>query len=115
MSTAVETEPLKIVEPRLPKADSCLLVIFGGTGDLTRRKLIPALYDLACIGCTNPNFDVLGIGRTQLTDDQFRERMHEGAAQSKDARNYSEDGWQDFAKRLHYFVGDANHPDFYPN
>ena len=65
-------------------------MIFGGTGDLTRRKLIPALYDLACIGCTNPNFDVLGIGRTQLTDDQFRERMHDGAAKSKDARNFSE-------------------------
>ena len=40
--------------------------------------------------------------------------MHEGAAKSKDARNYSENGWQDFAKRLHYFVGDASHPDFYP-
>jgi glucose-6-phosphate 1-dehydrogenase len=90
------------------------LVIFGGTGDLTRRKLIPALYDLACIGCTNPNFDVLGIGRTQLTDEQFQERMRGGAAHSKDARNYTEDGWKDFAKRLHYMVGDANHPDFYP-
>src|SRR6516162_1623460 len=86
----------------------------GGTGDLTRRKLIPALYDLACIGCTNPNFEVLGIGRTQLTDEQFQERMHRGAAHSKDARNYSEEGWKDFAGRLHYLVGDANHPDFYP-
>ena len=114
MSTAVAPEPIKIVQPTLPKAGSCLLVIFGGTGDLTRRKLIPALYDLACIGCTNPNFDVLGIGRTQLTDEQFQERMHEGAAHSKDTRNYSEDGWKDFVKRLHYLVGDANHPDFYP-
>ena len=114
MSTAVQPEPFTITEPILPRAGSCLLVIFGGTGDLTRRKLIPALYDLACIGCTNPNFDVLGIGRTQLTDDQFRERMHEGAAKSKDARNFSEDDWTKFAKRLHYLVGDANHPDFYP-
>ena len=56
-------------------------MIFGGTGDLTKRKLIPALYDLACIGCTNPNFDVLGIGRTQLSDEEFRDRMHEGAAE----------------------------------
>src|ERR1035438_10267914 len=40
--------------------------------------------------------------------------MHEGIAKSKDARNYSEDGWSEFAKRLHYLVGDANHPDFYP-
>jgi len=40
--------------------------------------------------------------------------MHRGAAHSKDARNYSEEGWKDFAGRLHYLVGDANHPDFYP-
>jgi glucose-6-phosphate 1-dehydrogenase len=114
VSTAVQTEPFKITGPVLPKAGSCLLVIFGGTGDLTRRKLIPALYDLACIGCTNPTFDVLGVGRTQLTDDQFRDRMHEGAANSKDARNYSESGWSEFARRLHYLIGDANRPDFYP-
>ena len=114
MSSAVVSEDLRVVQPSLPKAGSCLLVIFGGTGDLTRRKLIPALYDLACIGCTNPNFEVLGIGRTQLTDEQFQERTHGGAAHSKDARNYSEEGWKDFAGRLHYLVGDANHPDFYP-
>jgi glucose-6-phosphate 1-dehydrogenase len=90
-------------------------VIFGGTGDLTKRKLIPALYDLACIGCTNPTFDVLGIGRTPLTDEQFRERLHEGASKSKDARNYSEEGWRGFAQRLHYLEGDANQLEFYPD
>ena len=113
MSSSVTLEATRVVESTLPKAGSCLLVIFGGTGDLTQRKLIPALYDLACIGCTNPTFDVLGIGRTPLTDDQFRERLHKGAAKSKDARNYSESGWQDFAKRLHYMVGDADQPAFY--
>jgi glucose-6-phosphate 1-dehydrogenase len=105
---------LNVIESTLPTAGSCLLVIFGGTGDLTKRKLIPALYDLACIGCTNPNFDVLGIGRTPLSDDQFRERLHEGAAKSKDARDFSEDGWKNFAERIHYLEGDANHPDFFP-
>lgn len=108
------TAVLKVVEPTLPKAGSCLLVIFGGTGDLTRRKLIPALYDLACIGCTNPNFDVLGVGRTPLTDEQFRERMHEGAAKSKDARNYSETEWSAFANTLHYLIGNANEAAFFP-
>ena len=114
MSTVEAPAPIRLIQPSLPKAGSCLLVIFGGTGDLTKRKLIPALYDLACIGCTNPTFDVLGIGRTPLTDDQFRERLHEGAAKSKDARNYSEEGWRGFADRLHYLEGDANKPDFYP-
>ena len=113
MSVTARPEALPVIEPTLPKAGSCLLIIFGGTGDLTRRKLIPALYDLACIGCTNPTFDVLGVGRTPLDDAQFRERLHEGAAKSKDARNYSEGGWLSFATRLHYLVGDANQPAFY--
>ena len=91
------------------------MVIFGGTGDLTRRKLVPALYDLACIGCTSPHFDVLGVGRTKLTDDEFRTRLREGASNSKDTRNFTDDGWNDFAKRLHYLIGDANQPDFYPH
>jgi glucose-6-phosphate 1-dehydrogenase len=114
LSTAVQPTKLKVIESTLPKAGSCLLAIFGGTGDLTKRKLIPALYDLACIGCTNPNFDVLGIGRTPLNDEKFRERLHEGAAKSKDARDFSEDGWKSFAERIHYLEGDANHPDFFP-
>ncbi len=115
MSTIVQPAPLKLAKPTLPKGDSCLVVIFGATGDLTHRKLVPALYDLACVGCTNPNFEVLGIGRTKLTDDDLRSRLREGAATSKDARNFTEEGWKDFAGRLHYLIGDANKADFYPH
>ncbi len=114
MSTLVQPAPQKLKTPSLPPGDSCLVVIFGATGDLTRRKLIPALYDLACVGCTTRNFQVLGIGRTRLDDDELRQRLHDGAATSKDARDFSEEVWQDFAQRLHYLVGDANRHDFYP-
>ena len=69
MSTLVEPTVQSTVEKaepqHLPQAGSALLVLFGATGDLSRRKLMPALYDLACIGCTHRNFDVLGIGRTR--------------------------------------------------
>jgi len=103
------------VEPqRLPQGEAVLLVIFGATGDLSRRKLMPALYDLACIGCTNRNFQVLGIGRSKLSDDDFRQRMYEGAAKSSDARGFNEEGWKEFASRLHFLTGDANQRDFYP-
>ena len=112
-STLVQPTVEKVEPQRLPQAGSALLVLFGATGDLSRRKLMPALYDLACIGCTHRNFDVLGIGRTPLTDEQFRQRMHDGAADSSDARGFSEDGWKDFASRLHYLIGDADKPDFY--
>jgi len=114
MSTLVQPAPQKIETPTLPQGDSCLVVIFGGTGDLTRRKLIPALYDLACAGCTTRNFQVLGIGRTKLDDEEFRKRLHDGAASSKDTRDFSEEGWQEFAERLHYLIGDANQRDFFP-
>ncbi len=115
MSTLVQPAPRKLEAPSLPKGDSCLVVIFGATGDLTRRKLIPALYDLACVGCTTRNFQVLGIGRTKLTDDELRERLREGAATSKDTRNFSDERWEDFADRLHYLVGDASRRDFFPH
>jgi len=115
MSTLVQPVPHKLATPSLPKGDSCLVVIFGGTGDLTRRKLIPALYDLACVGCTSRNFEVLGVGRSKLSDDDFRARLREGTEKSKDTRHFSEEGWSDFIERLHYLVGDANQRDFYPH
>lgn len=115
MSTLVQPHVEKVPPPELPKGESCLLVIFGATGDLARRKLIPALYDLACIGCTHRNFDILGVGRTKLTDEEFRQRMREAAANSTDTRNYSDEGWNAFASRLHFIVGDANQPEFYPH
>jgi len=114
MSTLVQPAPQKLQTPTLPQGDSCLVVIFGATGDLTHRKLIPALYDLACVGCTNRDFQVLGIGRTALNDDELRERLRKGAAESKDVHNFTDEGWQDFAQRLHYFVGDASQREFYP-
>ncbi len=115
MSTVVQGTPTrKVVVPPLPKADPCLVVIFGASGDLTRRKLIPALYDLACIGCiSGQKFDVLGLGRTEMTDEDFRASMRDAASVSKDARKFNDFNWETFEKRLHYLVGDINHPDFY--
>src|ERR1700690_1090136 len=107
MSEIAQPASHPVLRSPLPKGEPCLVVIFGGTGDLTRRKLIPALYDLACIGCTNPDFDVLGIGRTRLTDDDFRARLRESAATSKDTRNYTDDDWKKFATRWHYLIADA--------
>jgi glucose-6-phosphate 1-dehydrogenase len=115
MSTIVEAKPL--VRPAVTpfqKGDSCVLVIFGASGDLTRRKLIPALYDLACIGCMNPRFDVLGIGRTPMTSEEFRARMREAAAKSNETHNFTPEQWADFEKRLFYIVGDVNDAEFYP-
>jgi glucose-6-phosphate 1-dehydrogenase len=115
MSAIIETTPLvrPAVTP-LPKGESCVLVIFGASGDLTHRKLIPALYDLACMGCVHPQFEVLGVSRTRMSSEEFRVRMHGAAAASKEARDFTEEHWSDFEKRLFYMVGDPNDRDFYP-
>ncbi len=114
MTPVIEAEvEQKLQRPALPQADPCTLVIFGASGDLTRRKLIPALYDLCGEGCMNARFEVVGTGRTPMTDEQFREAMHEAAKSSKDVREFSEEKWQCFAVRLHYVVGDPSSTGFY--
>lgn len=92
----------------LPQADPCVVVIFGASGDLARRKLIPALYDLSCEGCTGNRVRILGVGRTPITDEAFRDQMRQAAQTSKDTRDYREDRWQSFATQLNYMVGDPN-------
>lgn len=114
MSTVVEaTAPIKPTPEPLPTADPCLLVIFGASGDLTRRKLIPALFDLACVGCMNPYFHVIGTGRTEMTSDQFRDHMHDAAKESRDTRDFNDFRWDWFAERLHYIPGDVSDPALY--
>ena len=114
MSALIEVNPLErsSLEP-LPTADSCLLVIFGASGDLTRRKLIPGLYNLACVGCMNPQFEMLGVGRTEMSSDQFRAKLRESASQSSDTRNFNDSQWKEFEQRLHYFAGDIADEQFY--
>jgi glucose-6-phosphate 1-dehydrogenase len=61
----------------------------------------------------NPSFEVLGVGRTQMSDDQFRAKMRDAASKASDTRDFSNSGWQEFGNRLHYFSGDFSHPDFF--
>lgn len=77
------------------------MVIFGASGDLTRRKLIPALYGLQTQKLLPANFVILGVGRTKLNDDEFRQRMKEGLKEytEEDDKNLLTD---DFLKRLFY-------------
>jgi glucose-6-phosphate 1-dehydrogenase len=99
--------------PSLPQAGSALLVIFGASGDLTRRKLIPGLYDLTCVGCVPRKFEVLGVGRTAMTTEEFRARMLQGALEGGGIRQLDHERWANFEKRLFYLVGDPSDAEFY--
>ena len=93
-------------------ADPCVMVIFGGTGDLTKRKLVPALYNLAVDNLLSPSFAVIGIGRTQLSTEQFRSRidedMREFATTSVDPQK-----WSRILSAIYYLSGDLQDPDTY--
>src|SRR5512146_2751006 len=116
MSTIVQAEPLqKPSAPTLPKADACILVIFGASGDLTRRKLIPALYDLSCVGCIGGScFGVVGIGRTSLSNEQFRAQMRDAVSNVHALPHITPQCWDWFNERLQSLVGDPNDAAFYP-
>ncbi len=81
-----------------PPSDPCTFVIIGASGDLTSRKLIPALFDLYCKGGLPASFKVVGCGRTGMTDNQFRSKMKPSAVKdSPDPKR-----WSEFKDRLHY-------------
>jgi glucose-6-phosphate 1-dehydrogenase len=94
----------------LPTADPCVIVIFGATGDLTRRKLLPALFHLACEGCMTGRFQVIGIGRQAMSDEDFRDHLREGGAASAEIKRFDDAEWQSFAPRIHYLAGDFADP-----
>jgi glucose-6-phosphate 1-dehydrogenase len=71
----------------------CALVIFGASGDLTRRKIFPALYSLACRRLLPEQFAVVGVARREWTDDEFRERM-EHAVREFGRDDFDEDVWE---------------------
>jgi glucose-6-phosphate 1-dehydrogenase len=83
---------------RMPQPQ--VLVIFGATGDLTRRKLMPAVYRLFCDGVLPDGFAVIGFARESMSDDDFRARMR--AALAEFATEPSDAEWAEFAPRLGY-------------
>src|SRR5438445_13845685 len=73
--------------------DSCAFVIFGASGDLTGRKLIPALYNLACQKLLPPGFAVIGFAVTPMDDASFRESMRDWDSKSHDVISYNHATW----------------------
>lgn len=110
----VQGELLNGAECTLPKAQPCVIVIFGAMGDLTKRKLMPALWYLACEGCMT-DFQVLGIGRKDISDDQFRDLFRDEMSESSKTQNLTEEEWLKFSPRLHYAIGELNDPATYEN
>jgi glucose-6-phosphate 1-dehydrogenase len=98
--------------PRAAEPPPCVAVVFGATGDLTRRKLMPALYNLASSGHLPPQFALLGCARRGWSADEFRVQMREGV------REFSRSGlsdvvWDALAPALEFVTGDFADPATY--
>ncbi len=95
---------------RLPAP--CVMIIFGVSGDLTVRKLMPALYDLAVSHPLPEGFSIVGVSRRDWSDEAFRSEMRtavEGSARSP----VSDESWEFFARGLFYVRGDFDDPSVY--
>ena len=102
-------DPLRF-ERRVPE---CAMVIFGANGDLTKRKLMPALYRLAYDRRLSAGFAVIGISRSPMSDDQFREKMLEAVKKFSEDTEVEDDLWKTFAAGLFYVAGDIDNPKVY--
>jgi glucose-6-phosphate 1-dehydrogenase len=90
--------------------DPCSIVIFGASGDLARRKLLPALYDLAAHSCLAPRFRLVGFARTEMDDAQFRKTAEEALRGSKEIGPIDKKVLKEFLSHLHYSPGTYDDP-----
>jgi len=90
--------------------DPCTIVIFGASGDLTKRKLLPALYNLKVLRLLPQDFSVIGVAVTDGDDESFRTQMTSDINEFA-TRPVDKDEWEDFRKRSYYLQGDFNSPE----
>jgi glucose-6-phosphate 1-dehydrogenase len=93
--------------------EPCSIIIFGASGDLTSRKLVPALYHLFKEGQMPSDFRIVGFARREKTDDSWREELHEALHTFSRSRPVDEEVWARFATHLVYCRGDLADPEAY--
>jgi glucose-6-phosphate 1-dehydrogenase len=94
-----------------PTSQPCVMLIFGASGDLTKRLLVPALYNLACDGLLSENFALLGAAMDDLTTESFRARMSEDIKRFHTRHDFDQKVWDTLVSRFHYMpagFADAN-------
>lgn len=94
------------------QADPCIIVIFGASGDLTKRKLIPALYNLASNNLLPEEFAVVGVARNDFNSDEFRDSMSRDFQEFAPA-DFDPQLWNWLESRIHYLPGEFQSGDTY--
>src|SRR5215212_9225530 len=109
----MQPNPLRegLEQERVP--DPSCLVIFGASGDLTQRKLVPGLYSLAHDGLLPSGQTIVGMARAEMTDEQFRANMRKACEEHARTRPIDDAIWDTFAKGLFYVSGEFADRDAY--
>ena len=105
--------PLREGLSNRPMPQPCDVVIFGASGDLTFRKLIPALYNLAADGDLPTATNIVGFARREKTDESWRQELKETTAKCSRS-GLNEEVWSSFANRIHYHCSEFGDADGYP-
>lgn len=95
------------------KPPASVIFIFGGSGDLNQRKLAPALYNLFIDGWMPEQFAIVGLGRTEYSDDKFREHLLDGIKEFSRRKDEQNGKWKDFSTRVAYMQMDAENEGAY--
>jgi glucose-6-phosphate 1-dehydrogenase len=95
-----------------PRPENHVIVLFGATGDLSRRKLLPGLFNLHCAGLMPEDYRVIGVSRraSALSDEDFRQRAHD-AVKERGMRDPSGPEWDEFVSRLSFAPADVDDAD----
>lgn len=104
--------PLQVDEHVRASPPPAALVVFGASGDLAHRKILPALYNLEYRRLLPANFAVVGVARSAFTDEEFRADMRKAVTEFS-RTPVAPDVWASFARKLHYVAGSTDNPATY--
>src|ERR1700758_5617552 len=94
-------------------AEPCAIILFGASGDLAKRKVIPAMYDLEQHNSLGERYAIIGFARTQMTDESFRNTIGEAAKTISEVGPIEPVKWDAFSSNLFYSAGEYGKPDSY--
>jgi glucose-6-phosphate 1-dehydrogenase len=112
-AAAVVENPMRAGVRLERTAEPCAVVIFGASGDLAKRKLIPALYRLVQERLLPAEFAILGLGRTPMSDEEFREKMKSSVVEFSESKSVDEEVWRSFAAGIRYLPSNIDQPESY--
>lgn len=107
--------PLMEGLPKERLAEPFAMVVLGAHGDLTKRKLIPAIYALFCDGLLPQDFCIVGMSRTQISDEEFRNSMKDSLIKFAPELTFTDANWDRFASKIYYLPGNFQQENGFAN